>query len=42
MFKGLTNHKDTDMDDAAAHRRDFIARMEQKLAYKESLLDGRA
>jgi hypothetical protein len=34
------NHKDVDSEAETARRRNFIARMERKLAYKKSIADS--
>jgi hypothetical protein len=45
MSRGFSdNNKDVDSEEAEAHvyRQNFLAKMEEKLAYKESLLNTRA
>ena len=43
MTRGFVdNNKEIDSPAEIARRRSFIRRMEEKLAYKEALMDGRA
>lgn len=43
MSRGfIDNNKDIDSEAEIARRRSFIRRMEEKLAYKEAALEGRA